>query len=233
MKKYIATFALGLALASGLVSCDKDTEGLTGITYYPVIELEGPTYDQVVSGKAFVDPGYKATLNGEDITGQVSISTKMDLSNPKPGYYTLTYSAVNSDGFSSSAVRYVLVSDPDDKASGYYNTDPKSFRVTSSATTFYGGSYPAIVAGNGDGTYYVSNLLGGYYQYRAGYGSNYACYGTISIDSDNNIDLVDSHVIGWGDSADYIKDGSFDPSTETLSWVIRYAGMDFHVIMSK
>lgn len=41
MKKYISTL-LGLcALMVLATSCDKDTEGLTGTTYYPVFELQG------------------------------------------------------------------------------------------------------------------------------------------------------------------------------------------------
>lgn len=49
MKKYISTIAAGLAIVA-LASCSKDTEGVTGITYYPVIELEGPIYDKATAG---------------------------------------------------------------------------------------------------------------------------------------------------------------------------------------
>lgn len=117
MKKYISIIALALGLLS--TSCSEDTNGLTGITYYAVIELEGPTYMIAPAGTPFVDPGYSATMQGEDITSQVKVSTNMDTQNPKPGYYSIVYSAVNPDGFSASSQRYVLVADADDKASGF------------------------------------------------------------------------------------------------------------------
>lgn len=49
MKKHISILASALAVLS-MGSCSKDTEGLTQITYYAVITLDGPVYDQVVAG---------------------------------------------------------------------------------------------------------------------------------------------------------------------------------------
>lgn len=232
MKKYISIFASALAVLS-LASCSKDTEGLTDITYYAVIDLDGPVYDQAVAGTPYVDPGYSATMQGEDITSEVKISTDMDLQNPKPGYYAITYSAVNADGFPASSVRYVLVADADDKASGYYSTDANSYRVASSGTTYYGRSFSVIIYGNGDGTYEISDFLGGWYDQRAGYGSSYAATGEFSLDADSKMTLISSSVAGWGDSLSSLDDGTFDAATETFSWVAVYAGMEFHVTMSK
>lgn len=216
--------AVGLALLA-LASCSKDTEGLTGITYYPVLELEGPVYDQAVAGTQFVDPGYSASLNGEDYTDHVQVSTKMDLSNPKPGYYTITYSATNSDGFSASVNRYVLVSENDDPVSGYYTTNGDSFRDYN-GEVYYGG-YSEIVYANGDGTYHISDLLAGWYEYRAGYGSNYALGGDISVDADGNIELISSYLIGWGDSANELTDGKFDAENGTIKYIVSYTTYPF------
>ena len=216
--------AAGLALLA-LASCSKDTEGLTGITYYPVLELDGPIYDQAVAGTPFVDPGYSASLNGEDYTDHVEVSTKMDLSNPKPGYYTITYSATNSDGFSASVSRYVLVSDNSDLVSGYYTTNTDSFRDYN-GEVYYGG-YSEIVYANGDGTYHISDLLAGWYEYRAGYGSAYALGGDISVDADGNIELISSYLSGWGDSANWISDGKFDAESGTIKYIVSYTDYPF------
>lgn len=216
--------AVGLALLA-LASCSKDTEGLTGITYYPVLELEGSVYDQAVAGTQFVDPGYSASLNGEDYTDHVEVSTKMDLSNPKPGYYTITYSATNSDGFSASVNRYVLVSENDDPVSGYYTTNTDSFRDYN-GEIYYGG-YSEIVYANGDGTYHISDLLAGWYEYRAGYGSNYALGGDLSVDADGNIELISSYLIGWGDSANELTDGKFDAESGTIKYIVSYTNYPF------
>lgn len=216
--------AVGLALLA-LASCSKDTEGLTGITYYPVLELEGPVYDQAVAGTPFVDPGYSASLNGEDYTDHVEVSTKMDLSNPKPGYYTITYSATNSDGFSASVSRYVLVSENDDPVSGYYTTNQDSYRDYN-GETYYGG-YSEIVYANGNGTYHISDLLAGWYEYRAGYGSAYALGGDISVDADGNIELISSYLSGWGDSANGLTDGKFDAASGTIKYIVSYTDYPF------
>lgn len=40
MKKYILISAMALGLLA--TACSEDTEGLTGVTYYAVIELDGP-----------------------------------------------------------------------------------------------------------------------------------------------------------------------------------------------
>ncbi len=232
MKKYISIMASALAVLS-LASCSKDTEGLTEITYYAVIDLEGPVYDQAVAGTPYVDPGYKATMQGEDITSEVKITTDMDLQNPKPGYYTVTYSAINADGFPASSTRYVLVADADDPASGYYTTDANSYRVSSGGTTYYGRSFSIVVYGDGTGTYNVSDFLGGWYDQRAGYGGSYAAVGQFDLAADGSISLVDSSVAGWGDSLSALNDAGFDAATGTISWVAVYAGMEFHVTMTK
>lgn len=216
--------AAGLALLA-LASCSKDTEGVTGITYYPVIELDGSIYDTAVAGTPFQDPGYSSSLNGEDYTSNVVITTKMDLNNPKPGYYTIVYSATNSDGFSASATRYVLVSDTDDKASGYYTVNTDSYRDYN-GITYYGG-YQEVIYANGDGTYHISDLLAGWYEYRAGYGSAYALEGEVSIDADGNISLISSYLSGWGDSAESFTDGKFDAEAGTIKYIVEYTTYPF------
>lgn len=224
--------AVGLSLLA-LASCSKDTEGLTGITYYPVLELDGPIYDSAIAGTPFVDPGYSASLNGEDYTDHVVVSTKMDLNNPKPGYYAITYSATNSDGFSAAATRYVLVSDNSDPVSGYYTTNEASYREYN-GEIYYGG-FSEVVYANGDGTYHISDLLAGWYQYRAGYGANYALGGDFSVDADGNMTLLSSFLTGWADSANDLTEGVVDTEAGTISYIVSYTTYPFlfHVILDK
>ena len=50
---------------------------------------------------------------------------------------------------------------------------------------------------------------------------------------DNTVDLVGGgNVEGWGDSYDDFKDGKYDPATNTISYDVVYAGMDFNVILT-
>lgn len=230
MKKYISILALAMISTVAFTSCDKDTEGFTSITYYPVLTMDGPVYDLAPAARPYSDPGCTATLNGEDVTDRIQVVTSMNLQNPAPGYYPINYRVVNADGFSATAVRYVLVADANDKASGYYTVSTDSYRDYN-GIIYYGG-YMLRVVGDGAGNYEISDLLGGWYEYRAGYGSSYALSGNVTIDPDGNIDLVDSYLIGWGDSANSLSDGKFDPATGHITWSVSYTDYPFIFVVN-
>jgi hypothetical protein len=79
---------------------------------------------------------------------------------------------------------------------------------------------------NGDGTYNVDDLLGGWYCQRAGYGTNYAMAGVIAIEDDGSVICLANGVPGWGDEADAFE-GTFDAATGTFNLKVTYAAMDF------
>lgn len=220
-----------------LAGCgDDSTEGMTFITYYPELTLEnsadGGTTLYCAKGGTFTDPGYTAILNGEDVTDQVQVDSNVNMD--KSGIYTVAYSIVNADGFVTTASRKVIVTDQNDPVEGVYYVDPASYRVSSAGETPYGASYEMTVFNNGNGTYAVSDLLGGWYDKRANYGIAYSMPGDIKVSEDDSIEMLSSSVAGWGDSADYMKEGKFDSATNTLSWQVGYAGsMDFYVTMTK
>lgn len=224
---------VALFMAVGFTSCGDSDESETWVTYYPVLTLDGSTYEMHTMGQPFVDPGYTATLDGQDITDQVVVTTDMDIN--KPGMYAINYTVANSEGFSASAVRYVIVADANDPASGIYYTDPNSYRLYNGATVYFGASYQILVIGNGDGTYEVDDMIGGWYCQRAGYGSNYAMQGEIEIAADGAVTLLDSWVPGWGDAANELTDGHFDKDSNTLHWDVSYTDypFDFVVTMTK
>lgn len=234
MKKYILSILTSAAVMTMVTSCDKDSEGLTGIVYYPAIALEGASFLDWQVGEPFVDPGYTATYMGEDFNSNVQVSTSMDENDPKPGLYTITYSATSPDGYNASATRSVWVTDPADAINGYYSVDPASYRLNSEGVTaVYGPIDGTIrVVGWGNGEYEVNDILGGFYWIRAGYGTSYAAWGKIKVAADGSISLTDSYVPGWGDSADDLT-GTWDEATSTLSWDCQYAGMDFFVTLTK
>ena len=225
MKKIFFFVIAAAALVFGATSCEKTSEGLTGITYYPVISLEGDSYMVVPKGETFVDPGYTAELNGEDFSSQVSVSSNVNTS--KSGVYSISYSAVNEDGFAASVIRTVVVLDLEDPIEGFYTVDPSSNRNG----TAYGG-YEVLIINEGD-DYFVDDLLGGWYRDRAGYGDAYAMQGWLGFDEDGVAELYDSYVEGWGDSADSFE-GSYDFATNTFNYVVVYAGtLNFSVKLVK
>lgn len=233
MKKYILSILTSIAALAVFTSCEKDSEGLTGIVYYPAIALEGSSMVNWEAGVPFVDPGYSSTYMGEDYTSHVEITTDLNQSNPAPGLYSITYDVVSPDGYSASATRKVWVVDPADEINGYYRVSSSSYRISSAGTTVYGNiPYTFYVVGWGDGDYEVQDMLGGYYSVRAGYGFNYAMWGLINV-ADGAVKMTSSYVPGWGDASSGLEDGAWDAETGTLSWCNIYAGMYFYVTMTK
>lgn len=226
------SYLLVIAFILALTGCSDDsTAGLTSITYYAELTLAGETTMQVQKGTTFEDPGYTAVMNGEDVTDQVTVTSNVNTSTS--GVYTVQYSIVNEDGFASTATRTVIVLDLNDPIEGYWDTDPNCYRDYQGGQTAYGSSYSILIINNGDGTYYVDDLLGGWYSYRAGYGTSYCMTGNVSI-SGSTVELVDSYIAGWGDGLDWMEEGAYDAATNTLSWHICYAGeLEFYVTMYK
>lgn len=234
MKKTILYVLLILGLGA-FVSCEeKTTWDQSEITYYISIEIEG---DEILFwdlNTPFVDPGYSAELKGEDFTDDVVVTTDLDVN--EAGIYTITYSATNEDGYANVLSRTVVVSDPTPSTlpTGYYVTDEDSFRknTETGVKTIYNDSFELIVFQVEPGVFYVTDFLGGYYDQRAGYGSNYAMEGYFTLNPDNTITAVpeDTYVAGWGERMDSLSNGVYNPATKTFYWEVLYAGvLLFHV----
>ena len=215
-----------LALVSfALTSCgDKDSEGLSRFTYYPVLELAGDGYMVIDKGSTFQDPGFTATLNGEDVSSQVAVNSNVNTG--KSGIYTVVYSIVNSDGISANAKRTVVVLDPNNAVEGFYLTTADSYRLRQGAQVAYGRPFEILIIDNGNGSYAVDDILGGWYCQRAGYGTKYAMEGTIVIADDGTVTCPYNYVPGWGDGLDDFE-GTFDAATSTFHIKAVYAAMDF------
>jgi hypothetical protein len=222
----IKIMAIALATVT-FASCDDETTaGYDRITYYPSITVLGDATILWPKGVAFADPGYYAEMQGEDFTSQVQLAGLPNVN--KPGAYTITYSAVNADGFSASAKRTVYVYDttPTDLASGIYTVSAGSYRkvVSTGAQVAYGSAFDIIIIQVEPGVFYVSDLFGGWYAQRAGYGSRYEMNSYVELYDDNTFELLDSYNAGWGDGMSDFYDASYDPATATISWAPEYVG---------
>lgn len=210
MKKYILILCAAVAVFS--TSCTKKTTGLIGRTYFAEIKLQGDNPYVVQLGENYVEPGFTATLNGEDISGEVTTSSTVDTSSP--GIYSVTYTATNQDGFSSSVSRDVYVLNPGGIPNVYishcsYGT--RSYQV------------PFVVKEVSPGVYEFEDLFGGFYCYGRypGYEPAYDfhCEAIISVTPDNTLVLED-YDTGWyfGGSWDYDSfEGTYDPTTGIIS----------------
>ncbi len=215
-----------------VTSCEKETEGMTRITYYPELTLEGDATLYLDKGTEYVEPGYTAILNGEDVTDQVEVTTDLDMNTS--GLYSVVYSIVNADGFTTTTSRSVYVYDMEDAVEGIYDVDPNSYRLYDGAQTAYSGNYTVFIANQGDGTYLIDDVLGGWYCQRAGYGTNYAMQAILTISDAGEVQLLESYIPGWGDSLVSFNDGLFDQTTATLSYHAEYVSeLNFYVTMTK
>lgn len=108
-------------------SCKKDTsDNVSKIVKvsYPEITLNGNDLAVVAVGASYTDAGAKLK---DDITGAVSDiqPTSNNVNTAQPGLYVVTYSASNSNGFTTSATRLVAVTsvnNPINRAGTYLRT---------------------------------------------------------------------------------------------------------------
>lgn len=233
-------YLFGLLLAGvllGLTSCNDDNDELTDsrLTYYADLQLQGDEFMAVPVGTPFVDPGCTGTLAGEDITSQIKVIGADDVDTNTLGFYDITYVAYGSDGFPASVTRTVCVYDPSvtTDMTGEYVVQEGSYRYwfSSGAVVPFSG-YPISIERVVPGIFAISDMMGGYYDVRAGYGPRYAMNGYLQLTGDNEVLALSGIVPGWGDSYDDLYDGSYDPETETITYDMDYAGsMQFHIIL--
>ena len=229
-------FVYGLMLctaAFGFTSCNDDEDQLTDtrVTNYIVLNLNGDEVVYVDVNSTYVDAGCSAELAGEDVSDKVQVNNPVDTSVMGP--YVITYRATNADGFSAETYRYVYVGQPvtGTVAEGSYRQTWNGDGTPKAQVKWSG--YDIDMLTDGNGKYWLEDLMGGYYEQRAGYGSNYSMKGFLQVNEDNTVDMVGGgDVVGWGDAYDDFKDGKFDPATNTLSYDVVYAGMDFNVILT-
>ena len=237
MKKKIYLFGLVALGMLALSSCNDDNDELTDsrLTYYADLHLEGDEFMAIPVGSNFVDPGCTGTLAGEDITNDIKITGADDVDPNTVGFYYITYSAEGSDGYPASVERTVCVYDPSvtTDISGDYTVQEGSYRYwfSSGATVPFSG-YPVTIERVVPGIFSISDMMGGYYDVRAGYGPRYAMNGYLQLTNDNEIFALSGIVPGWGDSYDELYDGSYDPEAQTVTFDLDYAGsMQFHIIL--
>lgn len=230
-------YALFLCLSAGILcSCEDETsQDHSVITYYISFDMSGDKVMKIPVGTAYQEPGVVAMEGEEDVTSKMVTTGSVD--GNSVGIYPITYSATNSDGFGSSISRTVMVYDPavETDISGNYTVGNGTYRyaVSSNKPVEYSG-YNISLTQAAPGIFYMSDYMGGYYDQRAGYGSNYAMKGYMKLNPDNTLEAISGNVAGWGDSLDSFENGVYDPATGTISYELGYAGdFIFYVTLTK
>lgn len=230
MKKILSI--VGIACLSLFVSCEKETEGISFETNYASFELTGENPYNLPVGTAYVEPGVKAREGDKEL----QVTTSNNINHNKLGIYTVNYSATNSDGYIASTTRTVAVYNPAAPStdfSGTYVCNMFRLNADGSGRRAFDG-LKIVITKVGPGIFYVTDLLGGYYDQGVAYGPAYAMTGYIALNADNSLTLLSSFVNGWGDGLEAFRDGKYDPATGTITWKSIYAsGRSFNVTLNK
>jgi hypothetical protein len=212
---YIILFIFSLFIQYG---CEREltSEGVSRVTTYAVVNLNGdyPMFLEV--GEAYNEPG-ASTETGDPVT----ISGTVDPNTP--GVYDVNYSATNVDGFVNTVTRTVYVSNTGDLVSSIEGLYTCTVERIDPAEIHEGIQFVRIWK-TGDNTYELSDALGGFYANGRGYGSAYAGIGATITANDipsNDFLFTDAYVPGWGDYAT-ITDLTVDPETKTIVITTEY-----------
>ena len=221
MKKSLICLLAGALSLGMFTSCNKDSEGLTKITTYAIITLTDGDLITTQKGAAFTDPGFVAMEGTEDVSDRVTVSGTVNTA--KCGFYKLTYSVLNGDGFPASASRTVMVADHNNFASAYLASCKYGTRSFS--------NLHIMITDNGNGTYSIDDLAGGLYcqgrypGYEA-YGYDFWYDDVLKVDG-STVTLANGMGNGknwyWEEPLDCVN-GTYDASTGTITYLAAFNG---------
>lgn len=225
MKNRILFIAMLTFAAFVNISCDDEsTEGMTRITYYPTISILGESDVIINIGETYNDEGCSAIMNGEDITDKVIVDNTVDSSTP--GSYTVTYTAINADGFSKSVSRNVFVVNPGKFNNLYMGESQYGSRHYYDALT--------MISHVQENIYHIDDLAAGFYWngrypgYEPDYDFHLEAY--LQLNDDNTLTLYQCNPYGWyWQEAMTLTSGSFDPATGEVVMELDFDGVPFYV----
>jgi len=228
MKNIFKTIAFLLVTGLLFTGCHEITsEGLTSITTYPTITVLGDDPYIVELGGTFSDPGVVAMEGAEDITANVKVTGSPNVN--VQGFYTVTYSVLNQDGFPGTAKRLVIVAAPKSSfANAYWGESEFGVRHYFDA--------PIVISQRSDGNYRIDDLAGGFYfngRY-PGYEPTYDFHleSDLKLESDNTITLVGTGSWYWDGNDMAITSGIFDPVTGTVTMELDFGGDPMYVTLT-
>lgn len=241
INKYVALCTMLAAVV--LSSCDDDRESISRVTYYPDFDFMGASEIIHQLGTPFTDPGVTASEAGADIavsssaSGVYRFGSSLDVD--VSDMYHITYSATNKDGFEGSVSRDVYVVNNGDLVNSIEGIYTATVVRNGVSSPQYENLGYIIIWKNSDGTYEVSDAIGGYYDKGRGYGNNYIAPGLVITANDisaNDFTYSDHAVRTFG--GDIVTSGmTVDAGAKTInyldSWTIGSTVYDFDVTLTQ
>jgi len=239
--KNFGLLAMGALLIFSCTDSD-DIATVSRITYFPDFILEGETSYDIACGESFTLPGARVEEEGTEIPFEQSITGSYfggtEISTDAPDVYSVSYSAVNKDGFPGSTERIVnidacngdLVSSIAGEYTGYV-------KRTSNGEE-YSGIAPIKIVDLGDGKFALSHSIGGFYSLGRGFGPTYGAYGGIltAVDIPNGqFEFSGAPIVPFGINIVSMKDFVVDPATGTFGFTSQgdFANSEFQVVLTQ
>ncbi|MCG2462637.1 DUF5012 domain-containing protein [Flavobacteriaceae bacterium F89] len=199
-----------------------DTEDVSEITNYAVITVKGPEEVLQPMGEDFVDPGVSAEEAGQPVDVTTSSSGQFRggaLDTDVPDQYLLSYSATNKDGYSASAGRTVIVYGTGDlitDLSGLYTSTV--VRDGSGGPQYTDMKY-ILIWKNSDGTFQLSDGIGGYYDLGRGYGKAYIAPGAkVTVNGLNDYTFGPNFTVSTFGGVAMMTSMTVDPVAKTIDF---------------
>ena len=235
--------AFSVAFLLGACDKEKSSEGVSRVTEYPVFEVMGDEVMFHPEGTAFVDPGVSATEGGaeldveESAVGVFKGYSGTDVDGNVADHYIKSYSAENKDGFAGTATRDVWVATTGDLVSSIEGVYTSTVVRNGSASAQYTDMQYILIWKNSDGTYSISDGIGGYYDIGRAYGYAYAASGVVitATDIPNNVFSFNNPFgVGAFGGAANMKDMMVDPGAGTITFTTDWdAGYTFEVTLTQ
>ena len=229
-----------------MMSCEDDleSEGVSRVTYYPTFNMQGSPEVFLSSGATFADPGVTATEDGKSLEVSTSVVGRyfgysgVSVPDPVPAdVYLVNYSAKNSDGFDGTTGRMLYVAKSGDLVSsieGVYTSTVVRNEV--SAAPYTEMKY-IVIKDNGDGTYNISDGIGGYYDFGRGYGDAYAAKGVKVTANDiaaNDFTYPAAFPVGLFGGTAEMSGMTVDPTNKTITFSTEWSfGFTFVVTLKQ
>lgn len=215
-------------------SCDREleSEGLSRITFFPEFTVPGESEMFVERGQPFTDPGATATEEGQPIEVSTSVSGTYfaagvsTIDTDVPDKYTISYSAVNKDGFPGSVSRTVWVAGKGDLVNNIEGLYTMTVKRDGAGGAPYTNNKYAIIAKTGENTYELSDAIGGYYEFGRGYGPAYAAQGAVVTANDipaNNFSYGGTFGVGAFGGEAKITAFTVNPANKTIIFTTSWA----------
>ncbi|MCA0348293.1 MAG: DUF5012 domain-containing protein [Flavobacterium sp.] len=238
MKKIIITLFF---LSTFLISCEKEsTGGVSRVTNYPEFTLLGDDVIYVNKGNEYIDPGVIVTEGGVEIPYETTITgtfrggTTLDTN--VVDVYQIVYSATNQDGFSGSIARTVYVIENGDLTTNISGLYTSTVVRNGSSSAQYTNMEYILVWKKDNGTYEMSDGIGGYYAIGRGYGNAYTARPVIITANDipSNSFTIPAFTVGTFGGVASMSGLTANSVNNTLSYTTIWdAGYTFVVTLTK